>query len=268
MLGPYLEEIRAPALPLQQGSPNRVAVKRVQEWLTLHGFATGIDSDFGPATRAALAAFQRHKGILREPPDGNEGIVDAATWGALVAPMVNAEVLLPGIEPFGDAVCRIARAHLAARAREVGGDNRGPWVELYGRGIDQDDVAFFPWCQVFANHLYFKAARELKVPLPFRLTDENGNQSAYVPWVVNSARAAGRFVPRTTALQIPAGSMFFVPGIIDGKPSHIHVGIVTADNGETIQTIEGNTAQDGGSNGFQVAARFRPKAKCDYGVVG
>lgn len=267
MLGPYLEEVRAPFLPLALGSTDR-SVKRVQEWLTLHGFATGIDGDFGPATRAAVAAFQKARGILREPPNGNEGIVDAAAWGALVAPMVNAEVLLPGPEPFGDAVCRIARAHLAAKAREVGGDNRGPWVRLYGRGIDQSTVGFFPWCQVFANLPWFKAARELKLPLPFRLTDDAGNQSAYVPWVVNRAGAAGRFVPRTTPARIPAGSMFFVPGTINESPSHIHVGIVTADDGQTIQTIEGNTNHDGSANGYEVAARFRRKNNCDYGVVG
>ncbi|MBX9943471.1 MAG: peptidoglycan-binding protein [Reyranella sp.] len=267
MLGPYLEEIRAPILPLVIGSTDR-GVKRVQEWLTLQGFATGIDGDFGPATRAALAAFQRSKGILREPPDGNVGIVDSITWGALIAPLVNAEVLLPGPEPFGDAVCRIARAHLAAKAREVGGDNRGPWVRLYGRGIDQSTVGFFPWCQVFANLPWFKAARELNLPLPFRLTDDAGNQSAYVPWVVNQARAAGRFAAGSTTQRIPPGSMFFVPGTIEGRASHIHVGLVAADDGQTIQTLEGNTNGAGGSNGYEVAARFRRKANCDYGVVG
>ena len=88
-----------------------------------------------------------------------------------------------------------------------------------------------------------------------------------MPWVVNQARAAGRFTPGSTAALIPPGSMFFVPGMIDGRASHIHVGVVTADDGQVIQTIEGNTNSAGGSNGYEVAARYRRKAVCDYGLV-
>ena len=263
MLDAYVGELRSPFLPLAYGSTD-AGVSRVQEWLTFHGFATGIDGDFGPATRRAVTAFQQARGVLR---DHNEGVVDVETWGALIAPLADAEKVSSMPDRFGERVCRIARAHLAAKAREVGGDNRGPWVRHYGRGLDQSTAGFFPWCQVFANHLWFKAARELSCPLPFNLVAENGQQSAYVPWVVNQARAAGRFSPGSTVALIPPGSMFFVPGTIDGRASHIHVGIVTADDGQVIQTIEGNTNSAGGSNGFEVAARYRRKANCDYGLV-
>lgn len=263
MLDAYVGELRSPFLPLAQGSTD-AGVKRVQEWLSLHGFATDIDSDFGPATRRAVVAFQRAKGVLR---DHNEGVVDAETWGALLSPLADAEKVSSMPDGFGERICRIGRAHLAAKAREVGGDNCGPWVRHYGRGIDQSVVGFFPWCQVFTNHLWFKAAREVGIALPFNLVAENGQQSAYVPWVVNQARAAGRFTPGSTAAAIPPGSMFFVPGERGGQHSHIHVGIVTADDGQVIQTIEGNTNSAGGSNGYEVAARYRRKANCDYGLV-
>lgn len=263
MIDRYTAELRSPALPLVFGATGQ-DVKRTQEWLSLHGFATGIDCDFGPATRAAVIAFQTAKGCLR---DHNEGVVDAETWGALIAPLANAEVLQAGAESFGDAVCRIAKAHLAQKAREVGGDNRGPWVRHYGRGLDQSTVGFFPWCQAFANHPWFRAARERGEPLPFDLTDQNGAVSYYVPWVVDSAKRAGKFlVGATTKAQIPPGSMFFVPGARGGEHSHIHVGIVLDDDGTTIRTIEGNTNEAGGSNGYCVAARFRKKALNDYGV--
>ena len=262
MIDRYTAELRSPALPLVFGATGQ-DVKRTQEWLSLHGFATGIDCDFGPATRAAVIAFQTAKGCLR---DHNEGVVDAETWGSLIAPLANAEVLQAGAESFGDAVCRIAKAHLAQKAREVGGDNRGPWVRHYGRGLDQSSVSFFPWCQAFANHPYFRAARERNDALPFALTDSNGAPSYYVPWVVDSAKRADRFVGGTTAGIIPPGSMFFVPGARGGEHSHVHVGIVIADDGTTIRTIEGNTNQAGGSNGYAVAERYRKKAANDYGV--
>lgn len=264
MLDRYTAELRAPVLPLVYGAKNK-DVKRAQEWLTLQGFSTGIDGDFGPATRAAVIAFQTARGCLR---DHNEGVVDAETWGALVAPLVGAEILQPGASSFGDAVCRIARAHLAAKAREVGGDNRGAWVRHYGRGLDQSVVDFFPWCQAFANHPWFRAAREVNVPLPFPLTDAGGSPSYYVPWVADSARRAGKFRNGATTKEIiPPGSMFFVPGARGGEHSHIHVGIVLADDGTTIRCVEGNTNEAGGSNGYCVAERFRKKAANDYGLI-
>ena len=262
MLDPYLGEVRSPALPLAIGSSG-LAVKRVQEWLTFHGVGTGSDSEFGPATKAAVISFQRSAGLMLS---STEGLVDGPTWSALIAPLVGADVISSQPESFGDRVCQIARAHLAAKAREVGGDNRGPWVRHYGRGVDQSTVGFFPWCQAFASHAWLKAARELDRALPFDLVNDDGQESFYVPWVVNRAKVAGRFRSGSRPDIISAGSMFFLPGIIDGRSSHIHVGIVTADDGTTIKTIEGNTNHDGSANGYEVAERFRRKAACDYGI--
>lgn len=263
MIDAYTAELRAPFLPLRIGSTD-TGVKRVQEWLTLHGFSTGIDGEFGPATRSAVEAFQNSAGCLR---DGNAGAVDAETWGALVAPMDRAELVSSMPDKFGERVSRIARAHLAAKAREVGGDNRGPWVRLYGRGVDQSTVGFFPWCQAFASHVWLKAARELRVDLPFALATDAGAVSFYVPWVVDRAREAGKFRPGAAGPVVPVGSMFFVPGDINGRRSHVHVGLVIEDGADVVTTIEGNTSADGGSNGNQVALRYRRKAGLDFGVI-
>lgn len=259
--GPYFAEIKPPFLPLKVGSTDS-GVKRVQEWLTLHGFATGIDGDFGPATRDALKAFQTAHGL---PVTGE---VDLACWEALVAPLVRAEAPLPpSAGTFGQGVLAVAAAWLANKAREVGGDNRGPWVRQCGRGIDQSKVGFFPWCQVYGSHVWIRASRELGLPLPFDLVDGNGVVSAYVPWVVNQARKAGKFMVGAGAGRIAPGSMFFVPGNIDGQLSHIHVGLVVSDDGDVVQTNEGNTNSAGGSNGYEVARRFRRKANLDFGLL-
>lgn len=263
MIAAYVDELRAPFLPLQRGSTDH-GVNRVQEWLSLHGYAVAIDGEFGPATAAAVAAFQAVSGCSR---DDNSGVVDAETWGSLMAPMDRAEITSGMPDKFGDRVSRIARAHLAAKAREVGGDNRGPWVRLYGRGVDQSRVEFFPWCQAFASHVWLKAARELRVDMPFPLATGDGTVSFYVPWVVGSAKGADRFRSCVAAERVPAGSMFFVPGYINGRPSHVHVGLVIEDAGETVTTIEGNTNHDGGANGYEVALRWRRKAGLDFGVI-
>ncbi len=54
------------------------AVERLQRLLREHGFPTGrIDGRFGPATEAALLAFQRANGLLAD------GIAGPLTWQAL-----------------------------------------------------------------------------------------------------------------------------------------------------------------------------------------
>ena len=47
MLDRYTAELRSPALPLAYSARNK-DVKRVQEWLTLQGFATGIAMTSAP----------------------------------------------------------------------------------------------------------------------------------------------------------------------------------------------------------------------------
>jgi peptidoglycan hydrolase-like protein with peptidoglycan-binding domain len=53
-------------------------VKQLQQSLQQQGFYSGsVDGDFGPATKAAVIAFQKSKGI------DTDGIVGEKTWTAL-----------------------------------------------------------------------------------------------------------------------------------------------------------------------------------------
>ena len=100
-------------------------VKRVQEWLTLQDFGVKPDGDFGAATETALKRFPKKKGLKAT------GIVDAATFEQLVAPMRAAVApIKPGGRRLGQLVVAYARQHLKSRPREVGPDNSGPWVRL------------------------------------------------------------------------------------------------------------------------------------------
>src|SRR4029078_1264514 len=56
-------------------------VKRVQEWLNLHGYGLAIDGDFGRVSEDGVLRFQKAKRIKQT------GRVDKRTFGALVAPM-------------------------------------------------------------------------------------------------------------------------------------------------------------------------------------
>ena len=47
---------------IQHGDSGK-KVKRVQEWLKINGFATGIDSSFGDATEKCVGNFQQAKEV-------------------------------------------------------------------------------------------------------------------------------------------------------------------------------------------------------------
>jgi peptidoglycan hydrolase-like protein with peptidoglycan-binding domain len=63
-----------------------MSAKRVQEWVTYHGFATPVDGDFGPATEGCVE-FQSANGL------SSTGTVNAQTWEALVEPLNKAQQL-------------------------------------------------------------------------------------------------------------------------------------------------------------------------------
>lgn len=254
----YLIEMLTPALPIVQGMISQ-DVKRVQEWLTLAGKATGCDGDFGPATSSAVKAFKLFANTNKEGLPGEvTDVVDKATWDGLTAPLFRATATLADQgDTFGEKIARAARLYLQENAREAGGDNRGPWQRHFSRGRENQ-----PWCQDFASTCWFDAARALShTALLVALCDAAGTPSSYVPYVADQFHRANLFQAGEDPRKIPIGSMFFVKS----GNGYVHVGIVTKDNGSSIETIEGNTNSDGSSNGYAVAARHRNRNALDFG---
>lgn len=121
----------------------------------------------------------------------------------------------------------------------------------YGRWYAQHHGAYYgesgvPFCAMFAS---------------WCLTDDDGNSVipggdfAYVPYGINAARAAGQLVDPSNA----------APGDLicfdwDGDGLADHVGLVEANYGSWVQTIEGNTSSGAAgsqSNGGGVYRRSR-----------
>lgn len=244
-MAPYTVETSPPAQVLKMGATGR-DVRRVQEWLCLRGEGVAIDGEFGPATKKAISV------VL-----SGEQEIGPSQWDKLASPLLGAVAPSPWLGSFGQAVAQRARVHLAASAREVGGDNKGPWVRHYCRGFQ---VA---WCQGFASSLYNEVASMTGAPSPLSLVLD-GIWCLYVPRMVTEARAKGLFQPGATAVPTP-GSMFFLRG---GSAGHSHVGIVISNNLDgTMVTIEGNTNDEGSANGYEVARRIRTIKSCDFAVI-
>jgi lysozyme family protein/peptidoglycan hydrolase-like protein with peptidoglycan-binding domain len=238
--------------PLQEGSSGE-KVRLVQGWLTLHGIHVVVDGGFGPATKQALRAFQAKRGLP------TTGTVDEATYAALVAPMAAALAPIPRKKTLGELVLAYAKQHLEQHPREVGGQNRGPWVRLYTDGREGDP---YPWCAGFATFCIKQACETLGVPLPLERT---------LACDTMATSCGHRFVqgPGAGSAQITPGSMFVqrATGSERQRYRYRHTGIVVSAGPDTMQTIEGNTNDDGSAEGYEVCARTRGYRNMDFIVL-
>lgn len=233
--------------PYQRGLRGKKA-SLIQEWVSLQGFPTSVDGDFGPGTEKAVKRFQESQGLRVD------GIVDQDTFTALTAPMVRALTPISGGGmTFNELVVAYAHQHLAEHPVEVGGANRGPWVRLYMNG-DQGDWAF--WCAGFVCFILRQAATTLNLPMPFESTSSCDELAA-------RAKRKGLFVSEEdldpTAM-LP-GSIFLdrsSPG------DWTHTGLAIDFDDETFDTIEGNTNDDGHRDGYEVCKRFRGYRNKDF----
>lgn len=232
--------------PLQLGSkdtPGSIEVKRTQEWLTFHEFPTGIDGEFGLATEACVKAFQ---GRLKKSVNGQ---IDEDIFNQLVYPMRSATAyMLPAARPLNEIMVSCAQRHLLSGSREIGADNCGPWVRLY---MDGHDGKEWPWCAGFATYVLSQAAGVLCVPSPIA-------RSYSCDVLAQEASKAGllhKWDDPNPVTPLP-GWLFLVrdktrPGF------YLHIGIVRSVNGDTLQSIEGNSNTDGSSNGYEVCSITR-----------
>jgi peptidoglycan hydrolase-like protein with peptidoglycan-binding domain len=235
---------------LQQGARGE-RVRLAQSWMSLHGFQVRIDGGFGTATSTALRAFQAKRGL---PTSGK---VDEATQAALVAPMLAALAPIRKKKMLGELVLAYANQHLRQRPREIGGQNRGPWVRLYTDGREGDQ---YPWCAGFVTFCVKQACETLGVALPLERT---------LGCDVMTTSCGRRFLEGAgpaSAARITPGSIFVQRAVGDERKlyKYRHTGIVVSASAETMQTIEGNTNDDGSAEGYEVCARTRGYKDMDF----
>lgn len=236
-----------PVGPASAGQP----VRLVQGWLTLNGFPVVVDGEFGPASGVAVTAFQADRGLAPT------GVVDLATYDALTQPMQRALArLAPRGRTVGELAVAYGRKHVAAEAREVGGQNRGPWVRLYTGGLEGEP---FPWCAGFATFCLRQAAATLGAPSPVPATLACGE-------IASAGRERGRFVAspsRARRGRLPAGTVFLRRDAT-GALEYAHCGVVVEADTDTFTSIEGNTNDDGSAEGYEVCARTRGYGGIDF----
>lgn len=235
---------------LARGSRGK-RVKLAQEWLNLDGGIQIVsDGIFGPATQAAVKLFQKKHGL---PESGK---VVRATFDALTAPLGRVlEPILADGRSFHDLVVAYAEQHEREHPREVGGQNRGPWVRLYMKGHEGPE---FPWCAGFVSFVTGQAAStfDARLEIPYTVSCDV---------IAVEGKHRNRFVPerqiQLVKAELGGGSIF-----LNRRTSTdwVHTGIVVRFGDNMIETIEGNTNDDGSREGFEVVRRFRGYKKKDF----
>lgn len=228
------------------------AVKIIQEWLSLGGHQLRVDGDFGPATEAAVRDFQSAAGLAAD------GVVGEETYAKLVAPMRAALApIAPDGRSLGALAVEYARQHLRQHPREIGGQNRGPWVRRYMNGHEGEA---WPWCAGFVCFVLRQACDALGEEMPIEA-------SFSVDSLAASAMRHERFhaePPPTRRGEITPGSVFLVRRT---PTDWEHTGLVLAAEREVFRTIEGNTNDEGSREGYEVCARVRGYNSKDFILI-
>ena len=261
----YLIEVEFPGL-IAQGSTNKMAVKRIQEWINLHRYYKGIkikievDQDFGGITKKALMIFQEESGLKAT------GECDELTWKSLVQPMelaFNTEIPLSN----DIRVMALARMKLMLdfSPRELG-QNCGPWVRAFMHGHDGDWAA---WCAGSVSTCYHLEKE--------RMEKRGLVVGNIVPWswsvpdMVIEAKRTGRWIdPIEVEMRAFDKGDLFIVCTPNGKFKYSHVGCITDfsfDKMSTIDTIEGNTNDEGSAEGFEWCERTRSLKKGNIGII-
>ena len=228
----------------------RQKTKLIQEWLALQGFGVVVDGGFGSGTDFAVREYQRSKGL--EP----DGVVGKKTFTSLTRPMRDALASVRTRGGLGKVIVSLARRHLKASPRELGGKNLGPWVRLYMKGYEGPD---FPWCAGFVSFVVKQACDALGAPLPVESTFS-------CDVLARSAKEGDRFqrgqgMDRST---LKPGSIFLRKRVAG---DWTHTGIVIKATPDAFMTIEGNTNDMGSREGYEVCRRFQSYKGKDFVTI-
>jgi hypothetical protein len=143
-------------------------------------------------------------------------------------------------------VLEIAEQHLYNDPKEVGGQNKGPWVRVYMQGNDGSPWA---WCNGFVSFIIYQAyaSSHIEPVMPYFFG---------VDQMVASAKQLGAFMERIEIDKIKPGDIF-VNRHRSNANDWVHTGFITKVWDDAFTTIEGNTNDEGSREGYELCERTR-----------
>lgn len=244
----YKDEISFPLIPYKKGD-NGGEVTLIQEWLNVFSRAYEnniptivVDGDFGPATERALKRFQAQYGLKID------GIFEVDSVEAITAPMLKSFNNLDIPEgDVSDRILFVAKRFADVHPVELPG-NRGPWVRSFMRGHDGDWAA---WCAGLVSTCVDLAIgtddRDLKWTWSTVKLKQYAKESSNIDFFPAE-------MVRNRYVEAEPGDIFLVEKL-NGMPRH--TGIIVAQEGDMLLTIEGNTNDEGSREGWELVRRRR-----------
>lgn len=248
---------RFPGVYLLEGTISD-SVKLAQQKLKTFGCDPGdIDGEFGEITKLATMLFQARSTNPAGEPLEIDGVIGPETWAALFGP--DGSVADTPVDPTDPTPTpKLAELVLEIASDEVGvkeiplGSNRGKRVEAYLDSVKLGGGN--PWCMAFIYWCYEQAAKRLGVA---NLPPKTGH--VRTAWNESKDIAGATVI---TAREAQADPSRIKPGMIffmAFDQSRGHAGLVVANLNGRLETIEGNTNDDGHREGNGVFRRTRRK---------
>lgn len=206
------------------------------EWLKKALKEAGVEvteSDiFDRETQLAVKAFQsKHVDNFYNPltPDG---IVGPLTKWALEEyykyEQPSSNIIIEQVGNLSQIALKIAKNEMEIGAREIGGDNSGPFVEKYTKVKNGGKL---DWCAGFVSYCFEQASIEtgIKYPLKYTLGARN---------IFNQAKRKNLTITDRNILPIPGDILVWYRGALKGYFGH--VGICSSYSDGYVSVIEGN----------------------------
>jgi len=246
---------RFPGRIIKAGDPDTETVTAIQHRLNELGCGPleedGVfDND---KTKNAVELFQARFPDAEGHPLTVDGEVGMHTWSALFG--------TASVPSNSSAPSPLTKAAIEFAGSQVGiledplGSNRGPEVDDYLRAVGLNPVGHsFPWCVAFTHFCYLQAADQLSVANPHIKTAgvlDHWNKAGGTAGVVRVTTAQAMEDPSL----VKPGSLFILA--TGGDAGHSGMVISTA-NGR-LETIEGNTNDNGSREGIGVFRRSSRK---------
>jgi len=235
-----------PFQPIRQGDKGEHA-RTLQQLCVLSGYGLDLDGVAGPATFRTLDRIRSCYGL---PAGARE--VGQDDWMYLCRRLYYAAGEVPtrliqptvGTSALRDLVCWLALRIADQKPRELL-SNLGPWVSFFAHS--EQGIA---WCAAFVTQLVTTAWSQLPTwsGCPIRY-------GTYCPTLAKAAQDAGRYT-EDPARARRGDLILFHPA--EGSYKHIGICLSKPDCGAmTVETIEGNTNEEGSYEGTVVARKIR-----------
>ena len=214
-------------------------VMQLQELLVQRGYPVAITGVFDRGTRKQVELFQAQHLDQHGQPLVVDGRVGPLTMWSLTheEPAVTQPAAIdfeeeppPGGSAVGRAALTAAMGEISAGAREIGGDDRGPFVAKYLAAVGLPEGN--DWCAAFACWCFDQAAAQTGNALQFETTPGARallREFRRLGW---SKKPTERYVPE------PGDLVFWWRVSVDDWRGH--VGLVHQVKDGMLYTIEGN----------------------------